>query len=56
MLLWIENAPQYNKDITEEVVKYVDSIMCCQRSWDDQEMENLITLQVHRHTRVAKKV
>jgi hypothetical protein len=39
MLLWIENAPQYNKDTTEQVVKYVDSIICCQRNWDDQEME-----------------
>jgi hypothetical protein len=44
-------------DITEDVVKYVDSIMCCQRSWDDQEMDNLITLQVHicRHTGGCKK-
>jgi hypothetical protein len=32
MLLWIENAPQYNKDTTEEIVKYVDGIMCCKWS------------------------
>jgi hypothetical protein len=38
MLFSTENAPQYNKDVTEEVVKYVDSTMCCQRTSDNQEM------------------
>jgi hypothetical protein len=55
MLLWIENAPQYGKDETSDVVKYIDNIICCRRNWDDEEVDSLTSLQIHKHTKSCKK-
>ena len=54
-VLWIANVPQYGVSDTAEVIRYIDSIITCQRSWQDQELDTLVERQVHKHTRTCKK-
>ena len=51
-LLWIENAPHYEKDNDDEVIKYVDSIISCSRN---TEHKKYIDLQIHKHSKTCIK-
>ena len=31
-LLWIENAPHYEKNTDQEIIQYIDSIITCERN------------------------
>ena len=54
-LLWIADVPQYGVSDTIEVIQYIDNIITCQRSWDDEALDSLVERQLHRHTRSCKK-
>jgi len=54
-LLWLKDVPVYGVDTDEKVISYVDSIVTCQRTWDNSELSDLVNLQVHMHTRSCKK-
>ena len=54
-LLWIADVPQYGVSDTADVTKYTDGIISCQRTWHNEELDNLVELQVHQHTRTCKK-
>jgi len=54
-LLWIADVPQYGVDDTKTVTQYIDQIISCRRTWDDAELNSLVELQVHKHTRTCKK-
>ena len=54
-LLWIADVPQYSVDDTKSVTQYIDQIISCRRTWDDEELDNLVDLQLHKHTRTCKK-
>ena len=55
-LLWIANAPRYGVDDIQDVVNYIDSIISCQRSWGEEELDSHVSLQkIHKHTRTCKK-
>ena len=55
MLLWIEDAPQYGTHDDKDVISYIDKIISCRRTWNDEQVDQLIALQVHRHTKTCKK-
>ena len=55
-LLWIADVPQYGVNDTVEVTQYIDQVISCQRTWDDEELDRLVELQVHKHTRTCKKL
>ena len=54
-LLWLTDVPVYGVDDDEKVISYIDSVVTCQRTWDNSELSNLVNLQVHMHTRTCKK-
>jgi len=54
-LVWLTDIPQYGVSDTADVIQYIDSIITCQRSWQDQELESLVERQLHKHTRSCKK-
>jgi len=54
-LLWIDAVPQYGVDDTDKVTQYIDQIISCRRTWDDQQLNSLVELQIHKHTRTCKK-
>jgi len=54
-LLWLADLPQYGVSDTAEVIQYIDRIITCQCSWQDQELDSLVERQLHKHTRSCKK-
>ena len=53
-MLCIANAPRYDVDETHDVANYIDSIISRQRSWGVEELENLVSLQIHKRTKTCK--
>ena len=47
--------PQYGVSETADVTQYIDAIISCQRTWHNDELDNLVELQIHKHTRTCKK-
>ena len=54
-LWWIADVSQYGVNDTSEVTQYIDNIISCQRTWGQQDLDSLVELQVHKHTRTCKK-
>ena len=54
-LFWIKEAPQYQKSPNEEIVSFVDKYITCQKPDSSSEMEDLVNLQTHRHTKTCNK-
>ena len=53
-LFWVKMAPQYPKNLNEEIVTFVDRYITCQKLDSSIEMEDL-NLQMHRHAKTCKK-
>ncbi|MCU7800825.1 MAG: AAA family ATPase [gamma proteobacterium symbiont of Lucinoma myriamae] len=53
MLVWIENAPKYENSSEEELIEYVDSYLTCDS--EDTEIEELVQLQTHKHSKTCRK-
>ena len=51
-LLWIENAPHYDKDNDSTIIEYVDKIITC--SHNDTHRK-YIDLQIHKHSKTCIK-
>ena len=55
-LLWIENAPHYENNSDAEIIKYIDSIISCQKMTNNDNNKS-IELQIHKHSKsYIKKV
>lgn len=54
-LFWIKNAPQYEKDLNEKVVTFVDKYITFYKPNTSSEMEDLVNLQMHRHAKTCSK-
>jgi len=54
-LLWIADVPQYGVSNTAEVTQYIDKVIFCQRTWGQEDLDSLVELQVHKHTKTCKK-
>ena len=53
-LLWIQNAPHYENNSDEEIIKYIDSIISCEKKNNDDENKS-IQLQLHKHSKSCIK-
>ena len=49
-LLWIKNAPHYEKNDDTEIIEYIDSIISC--SFIENE-KKYIDLQLHKHSKTC---
>ena len=49
-LLWIKNAPHYEKDTDQHIIQYIDSIISCSSSDIHQKYVNL---QIHKHSKTC---
>ncbi|XP_033756117.1 uncharacterized protein LOC117338862 [Pecten maximus] len=54
MMIWTENAPKYNIDSEEDIIRYVDKHVTCSLAVDD-DMQEFIKMQVHKHSKTCKK-
>lgn len=53
-LIWIKDAPQYGTDTTEDVIKFVDSNITCEKPHNNENLEELVSRQVHKHSPSCK--
>ena len=53
-LLWIENAPHYEKNTDQEIIQYIDSIITCERNISNNQNKS-IELQLHKHSKSCTK-
>ena len=53
MLVWIENAPTFERNSEEEIVQFVDQYLAC--SADNKETANVVNLQTHNIQELAEK-
>ena len=51
-LLWIENAPHYEKDNNSKIIEYVDKIITCS---SNETHKQYIDLQIHKHSKTCIK-
>ena len=49
-ILWIKDAPQYEKDSDEKVTEFIDKYQVCSYPHDDEELQSLVQLQKHTHS------
>ena len=49
-LLWIKNAPHYEKNSDSEIINYIDSIITCS---SDDKNKQYIDLQIHKHSKTC---
>ncbi|XP_060561861.1 uncharacterized protein LOC132721554 [Ruditapes philippinarum] len=53
MLIWIEDSPKYNSSSNEDIIAFVDKYLkCCS---DEPHLQDLIQLQIHKHSRTCHK-
>ena len=52
MLIWIKDSPKFDDNEQEEVIKFVDKYVTCEKSKD---VIDLVGLQTHSHSRTCKK-
>ena len=53
MIVWVENAPKFGTNTDDDIAAYVDEYLTC--SNEDEEINNLIDLQIHNHSRTCNK-
>ena len=51
-LLWIKNAPHYEKDNDSKIIEYVDRLISCS---SNDTHKKYIDLQVHKHSKTCIK-
>ena len=54
MLSWVKDAPQYEQNVSREIIHFVDKYITCKNDQSD-EMRELVNLQTYRHARTCKK-
>ncbi|XP_069109182.1 uncharacterized protein [Argopecten irradians] len=54
MMIWTDDAPKYNIDSEQDIIQYVDNHVTCSLDVDDNVQE-IIQMQVHKHSKTCKK-
>ena len=54
MLMWTKNSPVFERDSEQEICSYVDQFTSCSKR-QDVSLQDLITLQTHKHSKTCKK-
>ena len=52
-LLWIKNAPHYERNTDTEIINYIDSVITC--STENRNDDENIQLQIHKHSKTCTK-
>ncbi|XP_061190195.1 uncharacterized protein LOC133198054 [Saccostrea echinata] len=55
MLVWTSDAPKHKENSNEEIEAYVDKYVTCSLQENNPQMEQLVELQVHKHSKTCKK-
>ena len=55
MLMWIENAPTLGGNTNEEIGNFVDRYVTCTKVVNDENLQELVERQEHKHSRTCKK-
>ncbi len=55
MLIWLENAPQFQCDNDADVTAFIDKIITCEKPLNNPELSDLVNRQVHRHSHTCRK-
>jgi Helitron helicase-like domain at N-terminus len=56
-LYWFRNAPIYDRNDESSIkqcIAFIDSVITCRRN-GDEELEQIVGLQIHRHTHTCKR-
>lgn len=53
-LFWVKDAPHYEKSSNDDIVKFVDKYIICEND-KSNEMEDLVSLQMHKHAKTCKQ-
>ena len=49
-LLWIKNAPHYDKDSDNQIIQYIDSIISCSST---EQNKKYVNLQINKHSKTC---
>ena len=55
MMIWCENSPRYGVDSKQEVIRFIDTHITCQKTDETPENKELIKYQTHRHSHTCRK-
>ena len=55
MLIWLENAPQFQSDTDADVTAFIDKLITCEKPSNNPELLGLVNRQVHRHSHTCRK-
>ena len=55
MMIWCENSPRYGVDSKQEVIRFIDTHITCQKTDETPEDKELIKYQTHRHSHTCRK-
>lgn len=50
MLVWIENAPEFDEDSNNMVTAFIDNIITCEKRNNNSEFLELVNRLVDRHS------
>jgi hypothetical protein len=54
-IIWIKDAPRYGYDSNEDVIKFIDKIITCEKVANDSPLATLVARQYHNHSRTCLK-
>ena len=55
MLMWIDGAPEFQKQSDTELLQFIDQPITCQKPTDNPELLGLVNRQVHRQSHTCHK-
>ena len=55
MLIWLENAPQFQSDSDADITAFIDEIITCEKPSNSPKLSDLVNQQVHRHSHTCRK-
>ena len=55
MLIWLENAPQFQSDTDADVTAFIDKLITCEKPSNIPELLGLVNRQIHRHSHTCRK-
>ena len=55
MLIWLENAPQFQSDSDADITAFIDEIITCEKPSNSPKLSDLVNRQVHRHSHTCCK-
>ena len=54
VLFWVKDAPDCRSASNEEITKFVDKYVCCEKHIDD-DLDEFVSYQEHKHSKTCRK-